>query len=100
MFLSLFQNFTTPQQPIDRLALWLTTGGYSSHFRMVPATVGSMVGLLLYVPMAKTSPLAQLALIVVFFVVGIWASGHTEAVMKIKDARPIMQRRVCPCFAS
>jgi len=70
--------------------MWAATGSYCGYVCIAPATVGSVVGLLLYLPMG-TSPIAiQLGLTGVLFGIGIWAASRAERLLKIKDARPIV----------
>jgi phosphatidylglycerophosphatase A len=57
------------QQRLDWVATWIAMGGYSGYVRIVPATIGSFVGLLLYSLLAK---------------------GPGRKLVKTKDARPIV----------
>jgi len=72
------------------VVLWIATGGYSGYIRIVPATFGSFVGLLLFVPLTMSSVSLQLTLTGLLFFLGVWTSGQAEKLMKKKDARPIV----------
>ena len=75
---------------LDRAAMWVATGGYCGFVQIVPATVGSFVGLLLYLPVGNSPVLVRLGLMGALFGLGIWASGRAEEILKTKDARPIV----------
>jgi phosphatidylglycerophosphatase A len=75
---------------LDRVTVCIATGGYCGYIRFVPATIGSFVGLMLYLPMATSPVLVQLTIVGGFLGLGIWASGHAEKLLKTKDARPIV----------
>ena len=74
----------------SRLALWIATGGYTGYVGVVPGTVGSVVGVVLYLPMVGISVPIQLMITGAVFVLGVWASNRAEAIFKLKDARPIV----------
>jgi len=84
------QILQKPQQLLDWIVMFIATGGYSGYVRIVPATVGSFVGLLLFLPMATSPFLAQLAFIGGFLGLGIWITGRAEEKFKIIDARHIV----------
>ncbi|MCI0591209.1 MAG: phosphatidylglycerophosphatase A [Gammaproteobacteria bacterium] len=79
-----------PSALLDRVVIWVATGGYSGYLSPVPATIGSFVGLLLYLPLAESPIVLQLALTGALFALGIWTSSRAEEIMKTKDARPIV----------
>ena len=70
--------------------MFIATGGYSGYARIVPATVGSFVGLLLFLPLATSPFVAQLAFTGGFLGLGIWVAGRAEETLKIIDPRPIV----------
>ena len=84
------QTLQKPQQILDWIVLFIATGGYSGYARIVPATVGSFVGLLLFLPMTASPFLAQLAFTGGFLCLGIWVAGRAEETLKIIDPRPIV----------
>ncbi len=72
------------------IAVWIATGGYCGYFRIAPGTVGSFVGLLLYLPMAASPIPVQIAIIGSLFGLGVWAAEQAEKVLKIKDAPSVV----------
>ena len=74
----------------DRLALWLATGGYTGYARFAPGTAGSLVGLLLYLPIVAKPALVQIALVGTLFGVGVWASERAEKIFRITDPHPVV----------
>jgi len=75
---------------LDQAATFISTGGYSGYARIVPGTVGSLVGLLLYLP-AIPSPIgARIAATVAVFFLGVFASSRVAAIWRIKDPHPIV----------
>lgn len=75
---------------LDRAVLWLATGGHSGHSPIVPATVGSAVGLVLFLPLAHASLSVQTAPTILLLFLGVWIAGRAEDLSGVKDARPIV----------
>jgi phosphatidylglycerophosphatase A len=62
-----------------RLALAIATVGGAGYFPIAPGTVGSAIGVGLYLLTCHLAPGWQVALLAAVIVIGIWASGHAEA---------------------
>jgi phosphatidylglycerophosphatase A len=78
------------QRMVDQAAVCIATGGFSGYAGIVPGTVGSLVGLLLYLPLAASPILVRLAALVVLFFLGVFASSRLEEIWKIKDPKPVV----------
>jgi phosphatidylglycerophosphatase A len=64
---------------VIRLAVFLATAAYCGYFPIAPGTVGSAAGLIVYLLVWWTrSPIVEVGLIVVTFLVGTWAATHAE----------------------
>lgn len=63
-----------------RLALFVATFGYIGYFPVVPGTVGSAAGLVVYVLLRAlgASPIVDLAVIAALFVAGVWSGTLAE----------------------
>jgi phosphatidylglycerophosphatase A len=62
-----------------RLAIFLATAGYAGYFPFAPGTVGSAVGLLLFVVLRWfASPLAEVAAVAAVSLAGVWAAREAE----------------------
>jgi phosphatidylglycerophosphatase A len=59
---------------MKRLAVAIATTGGAGYFPFAPGTVGSAVGVVIYLLTCRWSPAAQIGLLVGITVVGIWAS--------------------------
>lgn len=70
----------------QRLAFFLATGFGSGYSPLVPGTVGSLVGLLLYWPIPRLSPPAQVAALVSLTLAGIWSAARVA--LKVRDEDP------------
>jgi phosphatidylglycerophosphatase A len=76
-----------------KLVLFVATGAGSGYAPVAPGTMGSGVGLLLYVPLASFMPKGEpvlggaLYLLAVggVAVLGIWASGRAESIFERRD---------------
>ena len=74
-----------------RLAVLLATAGYSGYFPIAPGTVGSAVGLLVYLLVWWTaSPAVEIALIVGLFAAGVWAGTVAERYFGGIDPGPVV----------
>ncbi len=71
---------------VKKLAYFIATCGYTGYFPFAPGTVGSAVGVVLYLILhAVGSPWAMGLTIVGATVVGIWAAGVVELNQKKED---------------
>ncbi len=60
---------------MKRLALWIATAGGSGYFPFAPGTVGSAVGVIIYLLTRSFEPAWHIGLLVGVSVVGTWAAG-------------------------
>jgi len=76
---------------VTRLAVFIATAGYSGYFPIAPGTVGSAVGLVIYLLVWWTqSPVVETALIVAIFAAGTWAATHAERFFGGIDPGPVV----------
>jgi len=75
---------------MTRLAVFVCTFGYIGYAPFAPGTVGSAAGVVLYVLMrsAGIPPAADLAVIVVLFVAGVWSGTEAERYFGTTDPGP------------
>jgi phosphatidylglycerophosphatase A len=75
---------------LDQCATFIATGGYSGYAGIVPGTVGSLVGLVLYLLVMTIPVTERIAVAVALFCVGVFASSRVETTWKIKDPHPVV----------
>jgi len=76
---------------VTRLAVFVATVGYSGYFPVAPGTVGSAAGLVFYLLVWwSQSVVVEVGLIVVLFLVGIWAGTTAERYFGGIDPGPIV----------
>lgn len=75
---------------LDQGAILVATGGFSGYAGIVPGTVGSLVGLLLYLPLMAGPILLRVVAAIALFFLGVFASSRAEAVWRIKDPHPVV----------
>ena len=76
---------------MTRLAVFIATAGYSGYFPFAPGTVGSAVGLVVYLLVWWTqSPVVEVALILALFAAGVWAGTTAERYFGGVDPGPIV----------
>jgi phosphatidylglycerophosphatase A len=76
---------------VTRLAVFLATAGYSGYFPIAPGTVGSAVGLLVYLAVWWSgSPYVEVGTIVVLFAIGVWAGTAAEHYFGGIDPGPVV----------
>lgn len=76
---------------MTRLAVFLATAAYCGYFPVAPGTVGSAAGLVVYlIVWWAQSPLVEVGLIAVLFLVGIWAGTIAEQYFGGIDPGPIV----------
>lgn len=75
---------------MKQLGVALATVGGAGFFPIAPGTVGSAVGIALYLVTRHGSWPAQLALLVAITVVGIWAADVTAKALNREDPGPVV----------
>ena len=76
---------------MTRLAVILATAGYAGYFPIAPGTVGSAVGVLVYLLVWWTeSAVVEVALVAVTFAAGTWAATHAERFFGGIDPGPVV----------
>jgi phosphatidylglycerophosphatase A len=74
-----------PQSLWSRFATFLATGFGSGYSPFAPGTAGSLVGLVLLLPLREAGLVWELAFLVLFTVGGIWAGGVVARRLGIED---------------
>lgn len=69
-----------------RWATWIATAGGIGYFPVFPGTVGSGIGLLLFIVLRHLSTPLYLFLLLVLFGLGVYTSSLSEGVFQKKDA--------------
>lgn len=89
VFLSSFQRSqpaaVMPRNAIDLTLTIIATGVFSGYARIVPGTVGSLVGLVLFLPLAASPLLVRVVATAAVFLLGVFASSRMEEIWRIKD---------------
>ena len=67
------------------MAIFVATAAGSGYAPVAPGTFGSMVGVLLYLPLAGLGPWLYLLSTVALLSLGVWASDEAERVFARKD---------------
>ncbi len=76
---------------MTRLAVFIATAGYAGYFPFAPGTVGSAVGLIVYLLVWwLQSPIVEVGLIVFLFAAGVWAGTTAERYFGGVDPGPIV----------
>ncbi len=75
---------------LDRVLILFVTAGYAGFSRLAPGTVGSLVGLLLYLPLASSPALVPPLAAVAMFFLGVFASSHVANIWRVKDPQAIV----------
>ena len=70
---------------MDRLLMYIATGAGSGYLPKAPGTWGTLVGLLLWWPLAGLSLTAYLATVAVLFIVGVASAGAAEKILDRGD---------------
>ncbi len=75
---------------MSRLAVAIATVGGAGFFPFAPGTVGSAIGVVLYLATRHWPASWQIALLVGVTLVGIWASGVAATALKREDPGPVV----------
>lgn len=73
-----------------RWAVSIATGGGIGYFPGFPGTVGSLAGLVLFVPLRNLSPISYGLFLVLLFLLGVTASTRSEPFFQKKDSSHII----------
>lgn len=75
---------------MDRLILFLATGAYFGYIPYFPGTVGSLLGVGLYLLLSLISGYLHILLLISLIGLGVPVAGQAEAFLGARDARPII----------
>ena len=75
---------------MNRLAVFLATAGGAGYVPVAPGTAGSAVGVLLYLLTWKWTLTAQLVLLLVISILGVWASHQAARHFGREDPGPVV----------
>lgn len=70
---------------MDKLFMFIATGAYSGYLPKAPGTWGSLVGVLLWLPMRNLAIIPYATGVAVLFVVGTAAAGAAEKIVDRPD---------------
>ncbi|MGC1454713.1 MAG: phosphatidylglycerophosphatase A [Nitrospirota bacterium] len=70
--------------------LFISQGAYAGRSPVAPGTVGTVVGVFLYLGMKGLPPGQYLAVCVFVILAGIWAAGRAEIILGRKDSPSIV----------
>jgi phosphatidylglycerophosphatase A len=78
---------TPPARPgaLSSLAMALATGLGSGYSPVVPGTAGSLVGLLLFLPVQRLPPAGLVAATAILILAGFVSAGHVARLVGIED---------------
>ncbi len=76
---------TTPNSVWRNPVHFLAFGFGSGASPVAPGTAGSMVAVLLYLPLSQLSPLPYAGLLLLSFMLGVWICGKTAADIGVHD---------------
>jgi phosphatidylglycerophosphatase A len=68
-----------------RPEMWLATGFGAGLSPVAPGTVGSLVGILFYIAMARLALLPYLLLVTALALVGVWLCGRAGRILGVSD---------------
>jgi phosphatidylglycerophosphatase A len=75
---------------VKKLGVAIATVGGAGFFPFAPGTVGSAVGVVIYMVTRTWSAPAQFGLLLAITVIGIWAAGVTEKALNREDPGPVV----------
>lgn len=72
------------------IAVWIATVGGVGFSPWAPGTMGSLVGLFIWVPIFYYGPSVAAGMFLVLVVLGTWASGHAAIALGQKDPSAVV----------
>ena len=75
---------------MNRFAVLLATVGGAGYAPFAPGTVGSAIGVVVYLLVSRQSVGVELALLVVVTLVGVWAADRAIGHFRRKDPSPVV----------
>ena len=70
---------------MDRVLMFIATGAGSGYLPKAPGTWGSLVGLLLWLPLSRLETIPYLAVVAALFVLGVFGAGAAEKILDRPD---------------
>jgi len=78
------------KKPLEKIFVILATLGYAGLFPRIPGTIGSLIGLLLYIAIFRLNPLLYALDLITLILFAIWVCERAEKVLGEKDSRIII----------
>ncbi|MBI5167095.1 MAG: phosphatidylglycerophosphatase A [candidate division NC10 bacterium] len=75
---------------MDKVILFLATGAYSGFFPYFPGTVGSTLGVGVFLLLSRIPQGLHLALLLALGAIGVYTAGRAEVLLGARDAKPIV----------
>ncbi|MFH2011277.1 MAG: phosphatidylglycerophosphatase A [Pseudomonadota bacterium] len=74
----------------ERVILFVATGAYSGYSPIAPGTVGTLVGVGIYLIICNTSPLVYSTIALFLFFPAVLVSGKAEKILNEQDSKHIV----------
>lgn len=73
-------------KPVEKIKIMISTFFFAGYSPVIPGTVGTAAGLIIYLPLARWAPLpVYIAVLLLTVAAGVWASGFAEKFYGRKD---------------
>jgi len=78
------------EKPLNRLIIFLATGFYAGYLPYAPGTIGSLIGVGLFLIINSLSPVYYLIVFFLLFSLGVYISDRAEALFAKNDPSQII----------
>src|SRR3990170_1884712 len=78
------------EKPLNRLIIFLATGFYAGYLPYAPGTIGSLIGVGLFLIINSLSPVYYLIVFFLLFSLGVYISDRAEALFARNDPSQII----------
>ncbi|MDY7034364.1 MAG: phosphatidylglycerophosphatase A [Thermodesulfobacteriota bacterium] len=75
---------------MERVVLFIATGAYSGYSPVIPGTVGTLVGIGIFLIFYTHSPFGYVAILLLLFFLAVFISDKAENILQEKDSKHIV----------
>jgi phosphatidylglycerophosphatase A len=72
------------------ISIFIATGGGVGYFPYISGTIGTLVGIPIYILLSKINPFLYIFISGILFFIGVKSSGYVEELFNVKDSRRIV----------
>ena len=81
---------TKERKLYNLLVIFISTGAGSGYFPLIPGTIGSLVGVAIYLSLSYLCTYGYILILIALFALACWSAGEAEVIFRERDCQKIV----------